>query len=111
MVLPVYNLNAPLVDPKTGKLNEPWNSFFQQFTQAPVPFQTVDSVFTSDRTTYTAAEPGTFYADGGSITQITLTRGNETLEITGGLIPMSIKDTVVIVHGIATTAKMRFIPR
>jgi len=120
MVLPVPNLNAPVAeirDPKTGKviaeakLTTPWNSFFQQFTQAPTEFLKVDydSGTIGD---YTAKEPGTIVLTGGfSIATVELIRGGVVLSLsaTTSIIPVSIDDVVRI--GATIPPQLTFIPR
>lgn len=88
MTLPVPNMQAPVVDPKTGKLLPPWNSFFQQFVQqAP------------DVADVTLPSPFTANANGnviltGAVT-IDLTRGSVTINLNGQrIIPVRIGDTV-----------------
>lgn len=89
---PVYNLNAPLVDPKTGKVVPPWNSFFQQFTQdAPAVSSVIKNPFTPNAI-------GKFIIIGA--TKLILSRGSVSVDITGMLIvPMSIGDTVIWTGG------------
>lgn len=88
MTLPVPNMNAPLVDLKTGKLVTPWNNFFQQLVQqAPA----VASV--------TLPSPFSANANGkviltGAVT-IDLTRGDTTVNLNGErIIPVRIGDIV-----------------
>jgi hypothetical protein len=87
MTNPVINLSSPLVDPKTGKVVPPWNSFFQQFTQdAP-------AVSSITQNPFTANAIGKVIILGA--TTITLTRGNTSTIISGvKIIPISIGDTV-----------------
>lgn len=106
-MLPVPNLDAPVIDPKTGRLSTPWNSFFQQFTQAPEEIVKLDhnGVFLN----YTAETPGNLLVIGASSSQIILTRGNLslTLPFTEGFVPLSISDSVNIQTG--PTANVYFI--
>ena len=74
MTLRIYNLVQPLVDRVTGTILQPWNSFFQQFTQAPPQGKLVD-VGVSPYT-YTAKEPGQLIiGDDGTINSIKMQRG------------------------------------
>ncbi len=87
MTNPVLNLSSPLVDPKTGKVIPPWNSFFQQFTQsAPAVSSIIQNPFTANAI-------GKVLIIGA--TAITLTRGNVSTVISGvKIIPISIGDTI-----------------
>lgn len=87
MTLPVPNLQMPLVD-KLGKLLTPWNSFFQQFVQ---PAPAVADFSTTNPLTVNSA--GNVILT-GAVT-ITLTRGSDTISLTGErIIPVSIGDVV-----------------
>lgn len=87
MTLPLPNMNAPLVN-KLGKLIPPWNSWFQQFTQAApaiVDFSTTNPL--------TANANGTVILT-GAVT-VDLTRGATTINLNGErIIPVSVGDTV-----------------
>lgn len=84
---PVFNQNSPLVDPATGKVQRPWNSFFQQFTQkAPAVENILDNP-------YTPNVLGKVIIKGAAT--ITLTRGKVAIDLTGQvIIPMGIGDTL-----------------
>jgi len=95
MTQPVANLQAPLVKVKdskgnvigTGTIIQPWNSFFQQFTQA------APAVANVTQNPFTANAKGTLILSGASA--ITLTRGSVSINLTGQqIIPISIGDTV-----------------
>ena len=82
---PVFNQNSPLVDPKTGRVLPPWNSFFQQFTQKAPAVQTITD------NPYTPNVLGKIIITGA--TTITLTRGTVNIDLTGQrIIPMGIGD-------------------
>ena len=86
MTNPVVNLNSPLVD-KTGKVIPPWNSFFQQFTQA------APAVSSVTQNPFTANAIGKVVILGA--TTITLSRGSVSRLVSGEtIIPISIGDTV-----------------
>lgn len=90
MTLPVLNQQSPLVKIKDGfgYLISPWNSFFQQLTQA-APEVAAVSV-----SPFTANANGTVIFTGGAPV-ITLTRGTNNIILTGQrIIPISIGDTV-----------------
>jgi hypothetical protein len=92
----VPNLLAPLVD-KMGKVVPPWNSFFQQFTQnAPEPNPISIPV---GSVSYTTKSIGTLIIVGGTITSLTIKRGNSlainlSSSVNPILIPMAIGDLV-----------------
>lgn len=86
MTLPVPNLSSAIVD-KTGKIIQPWYSWFQQFSQkAP-------AVSGASANPFTANANGTLILTGA--TGVTLTRGSVDISLTGQrIIPISIGDTV-----------------
>lgn len=84
---PVYNQNSPLVD-KAGRIAQPWNSFFQQFTQKQAAIVDVSGL-----SPYTANVIGKLFLTGA--TTITFTRGSVSINLNGvRIIPISIGDTV-----------------
>lgn len=94
MTQPVLNLQAPLVSVKdskgnvigTGTVIQPWNSFFQQFTQA-APAAVVAT------SPYTPNAKGTLITSAAVST--TLTRGGASFTFTTQRIfPMAIGDTI-----------------
>lgn len=85
--LPVPNLNSALVN-KLGKIVPPWNSWFQQFSQAA---PAVDSIISPSP--FTANSIGTLIITGAAT--VNLKRGNVTINLNGQrIIPISIGDTV-----------------
>ena len=87
MTNPVINLSSPLVDTKTGNVIPPWNSFFQQFTQA------APAVSSITQNPYTANAIGKVIIIGAAT--ITLTRGNISVLVSGEkIIPISIGDVL-----------------
>lgn len=93
MTRPVPNTQSPLVD-KQGKIVNPWNIWFQQFSQkAP---KVVD--VTASGSPYTSNNFGTVIITGAST--ISLTRGLITKVLTGQVvIPVSIGDIVAWTGG------------
>jgi len=90
-----------------NKLKNPWVQYLQQFTIAPPAF--MDITVGASPFEYQAKEPGNLYATGGTITGITLTRGADTITITGEiLIPVAVNDIVEITYAVLPTIK--FIP-
>ena len=102
---PVYNLDAPFVDLKTGKLASPWNMFFQQLVQNAQPIEDIDTLALS--TGYQPNAIGTVYIE-GTPSILTLVRGDEfiAIDLTVKFVPISIGDKLFVV---GTTAK--FIPQ
>lgn len=101
----VYNLVQPLVD-KNGRVQTPWNFFFQQFTQAPPPFAPFTPVGSPFEITPNAF--GHFKISGGTVSAKELLRGDDVLVFTGELIPISLKDTLRVTYSVAPT--ITFIP-
>ena len=89
------------------KLKNPWVQYLQQFTIAPPAF--MDITVAPSPFEYEAKEPGNLYVTGGTVSGITLTRGSDTITITGEiLIPVAVNDIVEITYSVLPTVK--FIP-
>lgn len=105
-MIPLPNKNNSFVDNK-GKIQRPWDSYLQQFTQAPPKIMTV--IVGATPFAYTVKEPGMVSVTGGTITTIVLSRGTDTIDVTGTkLIPVSINDVVTVDYTVLPTIK--FIP-
>lgn len=104
-MVPLPNLLAKFVD-KIGQIKAPWNSYLQQFTQAPPNF--MPQTLSGSPFTYVASEPGTIAIEGGTVTTVTLTRGVNSIIITDQLIPVAIADTLIIAYSVLPT--VTFIP-
>ena len=103
MTYRIPNINSPLVD-ENGKITPPWNTFFQQFNQSAPASQTV-SVGNSPFS-YTPNTPGNVYVSGGTVSNISLIRGNVVINLTGQpIVPISIGDTVKITYSSVPTVK------
>lgn len=105
MTNPVPNLTSPLVD-KLGKLLPPWNSWFQQFSQAAPAVANV--IVGASPFSYTANANGSLIVSGGNVSLITLTRGTDTITIATStantvIIPISIGDTVEVTYTVIPT--------
>ena len=100
-MMPIPNLYAPFVD-KLGKLLAPWNFYLQQFTQAPPQFLAIapdGSPFE-----YQAVEPGHVAVNGGTVSQIQVTRGgNFTVQVSANIVPVAIGDVVRVTYSVAPT--------
>lgn len=89
------------------RIKEPWVQYLQQFTIAPPAF--VDITVGISPFDYTAEEPGNISISGGTVSGITLTRGTDTITVTGAsLIPVAVADTVEVIYSVLPT--MKFIP-
>ena len=106
-MIPLPNLRAVLVN-KLGNIVSPWNSYLQQFTQAPP--SVIDIIVGPSIFSYSALEPGTIVISGGTIVAINLIRGTVTipLAITDRIIPVGINDTVQVNYSAPIT--MKFLP-
>lgn len=105
-MLPLPNVLQEFVN-RAGIIKNPWIQYLQQFTIAPPSF--IDITLTGSPFEYIAREPGNLFVSGGTISLITLTRGTETLTVTGSiLIPVAVADVVEITYSVLPTIK--FIP-
>ncbi len=96
---------AKLVD-ATGRMLTPWNSYFQQFTQAPA--SAIDITVGISPFDYTAKEPGTLVITGGTVTGVRLTRGSTViiLATTNNVIPVGINDIVRVTYSVLPTLRL-----
>ena len=103
MTRPVPNLQASLVD-KLGKLLPPWNTWFQQFSQAPNKVAGI--AVGASPFFYTANIIGQVLISGGTVSAITLIRGLTNIILftdtsAPRLVLVSIGDTVKITYSVA----------
>lgn len=83
----------------SGNLNPAWQSFFQQFTQAPPGASSL--VITASPFAYVAREPGLIAVVGGTVASVTLTRGTLNIDVSGEkLIAVSVKDTITVTYSV-----------
>jgi len=105
-MIPFPSTIARFVD-GAGKVVTPFIQYLQQFTITPPDF--VDIVVSASPFGYVAKEPGNLFITGGTVSNINLVRGAKILNVTGvTIIPVGIKDTVVIIYSVLPTIK--FIP-
>jgi len=105
---PVPNTQSAIAATADGKIRvfliTPWTQFFQQFVQkvaAAVPVILNGSPFD-----YTPNQNGNVYVDGGTVSNVSLIRGPDTMDVTGQkLIPVGIGDTIRITYAVAPTVK------
>jgi hypothetical protein len=100
-MVPLPNLRSKVVN-ALGILVAPWNSFLQQFVQAPpnaLPVTLTGSPFE-----YQAAEPGLLTIVGGTVSIINYSRGSVTVNVTGSrFVPVCLNDIVEITYSVAPT--------
>lgn len=101
----VPNVNAPFIDPKTGKILPPWNTFLQMLVQPAQPIEDIDT--NTAATGFTPNAIGTAYIE-GSPSVLTLIRGEKSLILDLGIkmIPISIGDKLHV-----SGAQLKFIPQ
>lgn len=97
------SLVAKLVD-NTGRMLSPWNSYFQQFTQAPAA--AIDITVGVSPFAYTVREPGAFVVTGGTITGVTLTRGSTVITIVSQIFPVAINDIITVSYSVLPTLRL-----
>lgn len=111
MTQPVLNLNSPLAEVKTDArgrlvayLISPWNSFFQQFVQPAPAVATIE--LTGSPFKFTPNVNGNLIISGGVVSNISLMRGTDTIDLTGEkIIPTAINDSVSITYSNAPSVK------
>lgn len=105
-MIPLPNQIQRLTTP-SGTIAAPWTQYLQQFTQAPPNF--LELFPDVSPFSYKAVEPGLIGIEGGSVSDVTLTRGIIQINVTGTiLVPVSIADTVEITF--TDTPTVFFIP-
>lgn len=105
---PFPSITQRLVD-TVGVVLEPFISYFRQFTIAPPSFMNI--IVGVSPFSYEAVEPGNLAITGGTISQITLNRGSDTISFGAGtnkFIPVGIADTITITYTVLPT--INFIP-
>lgn len=118
MTLFIPNMLAPFgqgsvtINGRSYKFNTylipPWNSFFQQFTQAPPPMLGIN--IGASPFTYEAKEVGNVLISGGTLTDVALIRGNDTVSIGPvRLVPVGVRDLVRISYSVIPTT-IKFVP-
>lgn len=109
-MVPFYSTVAQFVD-ASGRILSPFLEYLQQFTIAPPSFIPV-TVGTSPFS-YEAKEPGHLFITGGTVTDISLIRGSDTITVFPNtvnprLVPVAVNDIVKTIWAIKPT--MKFIP-
>jgi hypothetical protein len=100
MSFQVPNLNAPLVDLEDGTVNNPWNNFFQQFTQAPAG--AISLVINGSPYIYQSKEQGMITIEGGTLTSVEFIRGSFSTNLGNAqrIIPVQIKDIIRVTYSV-----------
>lgn len=94
-----------------GKLLQPWHGYLSQFTTPPPPF--LDITVGISPFAYEAKEPGFVFVSSGTVSDISLTRGSDTIIVAPStanprMIPVAIADIVTVTYSVLPTIK--FIP-
>lgn len=105
---PVPNSQSPLAATPDGKIKvyliTPWTQFFQQFVQKAAAALAV--IPTGSPFDYTPNQNGNIYVNGGTVSNVSIIRGLDTLDVTGQkLTPIGIGDTMRITYTVAPTVK------
>jgi len=105
---PVPNIQSAIAQSSDGKVKvfllTPWTQWFQQFTQKVAA--AVSVVPNSSPFQYTPNQNGNVYINGGTVSNVSLIRGLDTLDITGQkIVPTGIGDTIQITYTVAPTVK------
>lgn len=117
LTIPLPNINAPLARVEisvngrkiSGEafLVPPWNNYLQQFAQNAPAVMGIE--LTGSPFSITPNALGTLIITGGTISNITLTRGNVYINLTGEkIIPIRLTDTVTITYSVLPT--VQFLP-
>lgn len=117
LTIPLPNINSPLVRVEVqfqgrklygnGFILSPWNSFLQQISQNPSAV--IDVTLDSSPFSITPNAHGTIIITDGTISNITLTRGNIDIDITGQrIIPIRISDTLSVTYSVLPI--LQFLP-
>lgn len=106
------NWSSPLVDPSTGIVSTTWMRFFASlFGGSPAAITPADLSNAASPFSYTASAQGFLVVQGGTVSQITLTRArvaNLDMGVIAGPIPMDNGDVVTITYTVAPN--VTFIP-
>ena len=105
---PVPNTQAPVAATADGKIKvyliTPWTQFFQQFVQKAAAAVAV--IPTGSPFSYTPNQNGNVYVNGGTVSNISIIRGIDILDVTGQkIVPLGIGDTIKITYTVAPTIK------
>lgn len=110
-MVPFYSTIAKFVN-REGNILQPWIQYLQQFTIAPPAF--LDITIGASPFEYEAKEPGNVYIAGGTVSDISLIRGGESIVIQTSTaspryIPVSVADIISVTYSIIPTS-MKFVP-
>lgn len=109
-MVPFYSTVQRFVN-QAGTIVQPWIAYLQQFTIAPPAF--LDITVSGSPFAYEAKEPGNLFISGGTVSNISLTRGADTIIVAPStanprMIPVAVNDTVTVTYTVIPTIK--FIP-
>lgn len=109
-MLPLPNIVQSFVD-QALQIKSPWIQYLQQFTIAPPAFLIIDA--SGSPFEYEAKEPGNIFISGGIVSDISLTRGPDTIILfpdtsVARFVPVAVNDIVSITYSVKPIIK--FIP-
>jgi len=87
---------APVIAPGGTFFALPWLAFFQQFASQPAAPSTITA--TGSPFAYTASGPGSFFINGGTISDREFTRGGVTVPFGSNIVNMANNDRVTITY-------------
>lgn len=106
MTLFVPNLLSCLTD-VSGLIQKPWNNFFSQFSSPPSAIKTI--VVGTSPFQYQAGEPGTLVLTGGTVSNVSLIRGRDSVNLgTPKSVLLMIQDIAQITYSVIPT--LQFLP-
>lgn len=102
------SLASPLVNPQTGVMASTWIQFFQSWLNPPPAIESITA--SGSPFSYTASMDGSLFISGGTVSDITITRGTITFTtgLISGILPMSKGDIVTITYTVVPL--INFIP-
>lgn len=100
---------APIAEKETGNLTQVWRLFFQSLVSSPKAIVSIP--VGASPFTYIASDDGSVVISGGTVSDVSLKRGNVTVALptTAGMFALSQGDSVIITHSGAPTVS--FVPR
>ena len=114
VTIPGARVNVVSTDPNTGvtTFDKSWSAFFQAIAAqlTAKPGAVAAATVSASPFAYTASANGTVVVSGGTVTDMTLTRGTAVTDLgaTGSLAPMSAGDVLTITYTAAPA--VTFVP-
>lgn len=106
--VPMPSVTSPLVDPKTGMVQEAWQRFFLSLISPPSPL--VPITVGASPFDYQRGIAGNVLVVGGTVTAVHLIRGRDDVDagLIAGFFPLGHNDTLRVTYAVAPD--MYFIP-